>query len=51
MHEHLAEVGVSASIGTASSTPGASQVDLADLLQRADAAMYAVKAVRKNGQA
>jgi diguanylate cyclase (GGDEF)-like protein len=51
VHEHLAEVGVSASIGTASSTPGASQVDLADLLQRADAAMYAVKAVRKNGQA
>ncbi len=51
VHEHLAEVGISASIGTASSTPGASQVDLADLLERADAAMYAVKVVRKNGQA
>ena len=38
-------------IGTASSTPGASDVDLADLLARADAAMYAVKAGRKNNHA
>ena len=51
VHERLAEVGVSASIGTASSTPGASDVDLADLLARADAAMYAVKAGRKNNHA
>lgn len=50
VHEHLAEVGVSASIGTASSTPGTKDVDLADLLERADAAMYAVKAGRKNHQ-
>lgn len=49
VHERLAEVGVSASIGTASSTPGAREVDLADLLERADAAMYAVKVGRKNG--
>ena len=51
VHEHLAEVGVSASIGTAISTPGAREVDLADLLEQADAAMYPAKAARKNGQA
>jgi diguanylate cyclase (GGDEF)-like protein len=51
VHEHLAAVGVSASIGTAVSTPGSSDVDLADLLERADAAMYAVKLARKNGSA
>ena len=51
VHERLAEVGVSASIGTASSTPGAMEVDLPDLLARADAAMYAVKAGRKNNHA
>jgi diguanylate cyclase (GGDEF)-like protein len=47
VHEHLAIARVSASIGTA--TANSSGVDLADLLERADAAMYAAKAVRKNG--
>jgi len=51
VHEHLSESGVSASIGTASTSPGSTEVDLADLLKRADAAMYAAKAARKNGHA
>jgi diguanylate cyclase (GGDEF)-like protein len=49
VHEHLGEHGISASIGTASSTGGSTRVDLAGLLERADAAMYAAKAARKNG--
>jgi diguanylate cyclase (GGDEF)-like protein len=49
VHEHLAERGISASIGTASSTGGSARIDLAGLLERADAAMYAAKAARKNG--
>ncbi|MEP6561261.1 MAG: GGDEF domain-containing protein [Nakamurella sp.] len=48
-HEHLAIAGISASIGTASATPGSAGFDLPDLLARADAAMYAVKVARKNG--
>ena len=48
-HEHLAVAGISASIGTASATSGATGFDLPDLLSRADAAMYAVKVARKNG--
>lgn len=51
VHQRLAEVGVAASIGTAVASPGSRQVDLTDLLARADAAMYAVKAARKNGSA
>jgi diguanylate cyclase (GGDEF)-like protein len=49
VHEQLAELGISASIGTASSARGSLRVDLAGLLERADAAMYAAKAARKNG--
>ena len=49
VHERLAAAGVSASIGTATATAASSGFDLADLLQRADAAMYAAKAARKNG--
>ena len=46
---HLAEAGLSASIGTAVADPTSPTIDVADLLDRADAAMYAVKVARKNG--
>jgi diguanylate cyclase (GGDEF)-like protein len=46
---HLAEAGLSASIGTAFADPASPTIDVADLLDRADAAMYAVKVARKNG--
>lgn len=49
VQDHLAEAGLSASIGTAVATRGAPTIDITDLLDRADAAMYAVKAARKNG--
>lgn len=49
VHERLAEAGISASIGMATSTPGSTEIDLTDLLKRADAAMYAAKMARKNG--
>jgi diguanylate cyclase (GGDEF)-like protein len=49
VHEKLGEAGISASIGMATSTPGSDEIDLTDLLKRADAAMYAAKLARKNG--
>jgi len=48
VHERLGQAGVSASIGTAVAGPGSGPVDIDDLLDRADAAMYAVKTARKN---
>ncbi|HYN73153.1 MAG TPA: GGDEF domain-containing protein [Nakamurella sp.] len=48
VHERLKEVGISASIGVASSQAGA-RMDLGELLGRADAAMYGAKSARKNG--
>lgn len=48
VHEHLAAAGLSASIGMATAPAAQPGLDLTDLLQRADAAMYAAKAVRKN---
>jgi len=48
VNERLNEVGISASIGVASSQSGV-RVDLAELLGRADAAMYLAKTARKNG--
>ena len=49
VHEQLARPGISASIGMATSHPGRAGFDLTDLLERADAAMYAAKTARKNG--
>ncbi len=48
VNERLSEVGISASIGVASTALGL-PVDLNELLRRADAAMYAAKTARKNG--
>ena len=48
VNERLREVGISASIGVASSQVGV-RVDLGELLERADKAMYAAKSARKNG--
>ena len=48
VNERLREVGISASIGVASSQAGV-RVDLGELLGRADAAMYTAKSARKNG--
>lgn len=47
VNRNLAEVGVSASIGTASGHMR--DLDLDDLLRRADAAMYRAKSARKRG--
>ena len=47
VHGNLADVGVSASIGSASAATV--DVDVEELLSRADAAMYRVKTARKNG--
>ena len=49
VHEHLAEAGISASIGTATAPSRNPEMDLPDLLQQADAAMYAAKSARKSG--
>lgn len=48
VHRNLAEVRISASIGSASAR--ARDLDLDDLLRRADAAMYRVKVARKQAQ-
>ena len=47
VYGNLADVGVSASIGSASAATA--DVDVEELLNRADAAMYRVKTARKNG--
>jgi len=49
VHEHLGQVGVSASIGVAGTEPGATQANLEEVLGRADSAMYSAKIARKNG--
>ncbi len=49
VERQLAERGLAASIGCASANVGPGEVDLHGLLDRADAAMYAAKSARKNG--
>ena len=48
-HQRLVDKGISASIGSASASPAAPDFDTNLLLDRADAAMYEAKSIRKNG--
>jgi diguanylate cyclase (GGDEF)-like protein len=48
-HQRLADKGISASIGSASGSSTAPDFDTSVLLERADAAMYEAKMIRKNG--
>jgi diguanylate cyclase (GGDEF)-like protein len=48
-HQRLVDKGISASIGSASASPAAPDFDTNRLLERADAAMYEAKSIRKNG--
>ncbi len=48
-HQRLADKGISASIGSASASSAAPDFDTNTLLERADAAMYEAKTIRKNG--
>ena len=48
-HERLVDKGISASIGSASASAAAPDFDTNRLLERADAAMYEAKSLRKNG--
>lgn len=48
-HQRLVDKGISASIGSASASPAAPDFDTNLLLERADAAMYEAKSIRKNG--
>lgn len=48
-HQALAEKGISASIGSASASASDPDFDTTVLLDRADAAMYEAKSIRKNG--
>ena len=48
-HERLVDKGISASIGSASGSSTAPDFDTNALLERADAAMYEAKMIRKNG--
>ena len=48
-HQRLADKGISASIGSASGSSTAPDFDTNTLLERADAAMYEAKMIRKNG--
>jgi diguanylate cyclase (GGDEF)-like protein len=50
-HQRLADNGISASIGSASASSVAPDFDTNALLERADAAMYEAKMIRKNGMA
>jgi diguanylate cyclase (GGDEF)-like protein len=48
-HQRLADKGISASIGSASASSADPDFDTNSLLDRADAAMYEAKSIRKNG--
>jgi diguanylate cyclase (GGDEF)-like protein len=48
-HQRLVDKGISASIGSASASPASPDFDTNLLLERADAAMYEAKSIRKNG--
>jgi diguanylate cyclase (GGDEF)-like protein len=50
-HQRLADKGISASLGSASASSAAPDFDTNTLLERADAAMYEAKMIRKNGMA
>jgi diguanylate cyclase (GGDEF)-like protein len=50
-HQRLADKGISASLGSASASSAAPDFDTNALLERADAAMYEAKMIRKNGMA
>jgi len=49
VHQRLDDKGISASIGSASASSAAPDFDTNALLERADAAMYEAKMIRKNG--
>lgn len=48
-HQRLVDKGISASIGSATASPAEPDFDTSTLLERADAAMYEAKSIRKNG--